>query len=159
MANLLNNCTFMGRLTRDPEVSSIPTSNGELTKVRFSLAVDRAVRKGQQKETDFINFSAIGPKAEFISKYFTKGKPMFVNATFRTYKVEKNGQTTYGYDFDVQDVQFVLQDSSQNAGANQSYQAPAQQQSTPKPQSAKPDFDASAFGGDFLVDANEFPFF
>lgn len=157
MANLLNNCTFMGRLTRDPEVSSIPTSNGELTKVRFSLAVDRAVRKGQQKETDFINFSAIGPKAEFISKYFSKGKPMFVNACFRTYKVEKNGQTTYGYDFDVQDVQFVLQDSSQNAGAQSSSAAP--QTSAPKPQPKTPDFDASAFGGDFLVDANEFPFF
>lgn len=157
MANLLNNCTFMGRLTRDPEVSSIPTSNGAMTKVRFSLAVDRAARKGQQKETDFINFSAIGTKADFISKYFTKGKPMLVNATFRTYKVEKNGQTTYGYEFDVQDAQFVLQDSTQgNGGApanNGGYQA------QPKPQATQtPDFDTSAFGGDFLVDADELPF-
>ena len=83
---------------------------------------------------------------------------MLVNATFRTYKVEKNGQTTYGYEFDVQDAQFVLQDSTQgNGGApahnNNNYQAPAK----PKASQAL-DFDTSAFGGDFLVDANELPF-
>lgn len=69
---MLNRITLMGRLTRDPELRR--TQSGTAV-TSFSLAVDRDF-KGQngEKETDFIDIVAWRSTAEFVSKYFTKGR-------------------------------------------------------------------------------------
>lgn len=69
---MLNKIILMGRLTRDPELRR--TQSGTAV-TSFSLAVDRDF-KGQngQKETDFIEVVAWKNTAEFVSKYFTKGR-------------------------------------------------------------------------------------
>ena len=69
---MLNRIILMGRLTRDPELRR--TQNG-IAVTSFSLAVDRDY-KGQsgEKETDFIDIVAWRQTAEFVSKYFTKGR-------------------------------------------------------------------------------------
>lgn len=69
---MLNRIVLMGRLTRNPELRS--TGNGTAV-VSFSVAVDRDF-KGQsgEKETDFIDVVAWRNTAEFVSKYFTKGR-------------------------------------------------------------------------------------
>ena len=68
---MLNHITIMGRLTRDPELrhtqSNKPVAN-------FTLAVDRDFSSDGQKETDFIDCVAWKNTAEFVSKYFTKGR-------------------------------------------------------------------------------------
>lgn len=69
---MLNRITLMGRLTRDPELRR--TGNGTAV-ASFTLAVDRDYKdKGSEKETDFIDCVAWRTTAEFVSKYFTKGK-------------------------------------------------------------------------------------
>ena len=69
---MLNKIFLMGRLTRDPELRR--TQSGTPV-ASFALAVDRDF-KGQngEKETDFIDVVAWRNTAEFVSKYFTKGR-------------------------------------------------------------------------------------
>lgn len=69
---MLNEVILMGRLTRDPELRR--TGSGTAV-TSFSLAVDRDF-KGQdgERETDFIDIVAWRSTAEFVSKYFTKGR-------------------------------------------------------------------------------------
>ena len=71
---MLNHIVLMGRLTRDPELrrtgSGIPVAT-------FTLAVDRDFsnnRETGEKETDFIDIVVWRNTAEFVSKYFTKGR-------------------------------------------------------------------------------------
>lgn len=69
---MLNKVFIMGRLTRDPELRR--TQQGTAV-ASFSLAVDRDYKaKGAEKETDFIDIVAWRNTAEFVSKYFSKGR-------------------------------------------------------------------------------------
>lgn len=68
---MLNKIFLMGRLTRDPELRK--TSAG-VSVCSFSIAVDRDYKKGGEKETDFIDIVAWRSTADFVSKYFTKGR-------------------------------------------------------------------------------------
>ena len=74
---MLNHITIMGRLTRDPELRR--TQSGTAV-TSFSLAVDRDF-KGQdgEKETDFIDCVAWRGTAEFVSRYFAKGRMAVVD--------------------------------------------------------------------------------
>ena len=70
---MLNHIILMGRLTRDPELRRTGTG---VPVASFSIAVDRDFggREGGEKETDFIDIVAWRNTAEFVSKYFTKGR-------------------------------------------------------------------------------------
>lgn len=70
---MLNHVTLMGRLTRDPELRR--TQSGTAV-TSFTLAVDRDFKDKDtgEKETDFIDVVAWRQTAEFVSKYFTKGR-------------------------------------------------------------------------------------
>ena len=69
---MLNHIVIMGRLTRDPELRR--TGSGTAV-TSFSLAVDRDFKPQiGEKETDFIDIVAWRSTAEFVSKYFTKGR-------------------------------------------------------------------------------------
>ena len=69
---MLNKIILMGRLTRDPELRR--TQSGTAV-TSFSLAVDRDFKsQGGEKETDFIDIVAWRNTAEFVSRYFTKGR-------------------------------------------------------------------------------------
>ena len=69
---MLNKIILMGRLTRDPELRR--TGSGTAV-TSFSLAVDRDFKsQAGEKETDFIDVVAWRNTAEFVSRYFTKGR-------------------------------------------------------------------------------------
>lgn len=69
---MLNRVIIMGRMTKDPELKR--TASGASV-TSFTVAVDRDF-KGQsgEKETDFIDVVAWRNTAEFVSRYFTKGR-------------------------------------------------------------------------------------
>lgn len=75
---MLNHIVLMGRLTRDPELRR--TGSG-IAVASFTLAVDRdfGSRDSGEKETDFIDIVAWRNTAEFVSKYFTKGRMAVVS--------------------------------------------------------------------------------
>ena len=69
---MLNRVVLMGRLTRDPALRR--TQSGTAV-ASFSLAVDRDFKsQSGEKETDFIDIVAWRNTAEFVSKYFAKGR-------------------------------------------------------------------------------------
>ena len=70
---MLNKIFLMGRLTRDPELRRTQTGTPVAS---FSLAVDRDFRNRDsgEKGVDFIDVVAWRNTAEFVSKYFTKGR-------------------------------------------------------------------------------------
>lgn len=69
---MLNKIFIMGRLTRDPELRR--TQNGTAV-TSFTLAVDRDFKNTDgTKDTDFIDVVAWRNTAEFVSKYFSRGR-------------------------------------------------------------------------------------
>ena len=75
---MLNHIVLMGRLTKDVELRH--TGNG-VAVASFSIAVDRdfSGKESGEKETDFIDIVAWRNTAEFVSKYFTKGRMAVVS--------------------------------------------------------------------------------
>lgn len=73
---MLNRIIIMGRLTRDPELRRTQGGNAV---TGFTLAVDRDFKNADGgKETDFIEVVAWRNTAEFVAKYFTKGRTAVV---------------------------------------------------------------------------------
>ena len=70
---MLNNVALMGRLVRDPELRRTQTGTAVSS---FTLAVDRDFKDKEtgEKKADFINVVAWRSTAEFVSRYFTKGR-------------------------------------------------------------------------------------
>ena len=74
---MLNRITIMGRLVRDPELRQ--TGSGTAV-TSFSIACDRDFKsQSGEKETDFIDVVAWRSTAEFVSKYFTKGRAAVID--------------------------------------------------------------------------------
>ena len=75
---MLNHITIMGRLTHNPEMR---TTQSGVAVASFTLAVDRDFggKDGGEKQTDFIDCTAWRHTAEFVSKYFTKGRMAVVS--------------------------------------------------------------------------------
>ena len=73
---MLNHISIMGRMTKDPELRRTPTG---VPVASFTLAVDRDFKeKNGEKETDFIDCVAWRNTAEFVEKYFGKGRMAIV---------------------------------------------------------------------------------
>ena len=70
----MNKVVLCGRLTKDPEIRQ----SGEMFIAKYSLAVDRKVSKGEEKQTDFLNCVCFGKTAEFAEKYLHKGMKMLI---------------------------------------------------------------------------------
>lgn len=69
---MLNSITLMGRMTKDPELRR--TESG-LAVTSFSLACERDYApQGGEREIDFIDVVCWRSTAEFVEKYFTKGR-------------------------------------------------------------------------------------
>jgi len=82
MANL-NKVMLIGNLTRDPELRVTPKGTAICT---FSLAVNRKFRDesgADREEVTYVDIEAWGKAGENISKYCTKGRPLFVEGRLR----------------------------------------------------------------------------
>ena len=86
----MNLIVLKGRLTADPEIKAVGANQ---TKVcNFSIAVNRRFEKDK---ADFINCQAWGNTAEFIAKYFSKGKEMSLTGELHIDQHEENGAKKY----------------------------------------------------------------
>ena len=118
---MLNRVILMGRLTADPELKK---TNSDISVTSFSLAVDRNYGKGADRQTDFINCVAWRQTAEFISRYFSKGRLMAVEGSLqvRNY-VDRNENKRQAVEVVVDQAYFA--DSKNATSASDSYSAPA----------------------------------
>ena len=101
---MLNNLTLMGRLTADPELRTTTTGKSVAS---FTLAVDRNYNPSGEKKTDFFNCVAWGNTADFVTRYFTKGKLMAVRAEMQSRSYENSeGRKVTVWEAIVQEVHF-----------------------------------------------------
>lgn len=113
---MLNHITIMGRLVRDPELRK--TQSG-VSVVSFTVAVDRDFKNGDEKVTDYIDCTAWRGQADFISKFFTKGKAIVVDGSLNSRKwQDKDGNNRVSWEVQVQNVYFA--DSKRNDDGQQS---------------------------------------
>lgn len=113
----MNQATVLGRLTRDPDIKV--TQSG-MTVARFTLAVDRPHKKGQQGVTDWIRCVAFGHTAEAIGNYVYKGQRLLVEGEIHTGSyTDKNGQKVNTTDVAVNHAEFI----EKRENTQQSYQA------------------------------------
>jgi len=103
---MLNHITIMGRLTRDPELRY---TQSQTPVASFTLAVDRdfGSRDGGEKQTDFIDCVAWRQTAEFVSKYFTKGRMAVASGRLQSRKwQDREGNNRTSWEVVVDNVYF-----------------------------------------------------
>lgn len=101
----MNAAIILGRLTRDPVIKA--TQSG-MTIARFTLAVNRLNKKGQNPEADFINCVAFGKAADVIGNYVYKGQRLLVEGRIQTGSyTSKNGEKKYTTEISVNRAEFI----------------------------------------------------
>jgi len=112
---MLNKCIVMGRMTKDPELRR--TGNGTPV-TSFSLACDRDFKDKQsgEKATDFIDVVAWRNTAEFVSKYFGKGRMVVAEGRLQIREWMKDGQKRRSAEILADNVYFA--DSRPAEGCN-----------------------------------------
>ena len=102
---MLNKAILMGRITRDPELRYTPNNVAVCT---FTVAIDRRfVRQGEERQADFINVVAWRQQAEFVAKYFTKGRMINVVGSIQTRSWDdQNGTKRYATEVIADEINF-----------------------------------------------------
>ena len=128
----MNKVVLIGRMARDPEVR-YSQNDTSMAIARFSLAVDRRRSANNQdgQSADFISCVAFGRTAEFIEKYFTKGRRIGVYGHIQTGSyTNKEGAKVYTTDVVVDEAEFV-ESRGDNTASDSGFTAPAQNQAAP----------------------------
>ena len=120
----MNNVALIGRLTRDPEERY--TSETQMAVARFSVAIDRPVRAGGEKQADFPNVVVFGKQAENCERFLRKGRLVGIQGRIQTGKyTNKDGATVYTTEVVANNVEFL-----DWGDRNERSDRPAQQQAS-----------------------------
>ena len=99
---MINKVILMGRLTKDPELRY---TNNKTPVCSFTIAVNNGY--GEKQQTDFINCVAWNKTAEFVTKYFAKGKMIIVIGRIATRSWEtQDGKRAYATEVIANEVNF-----------------------------------------------------
>lgn len=103
---MLNRVILMGRITQDLEVRQTPAGASVLS---FTVAVERNFRgQNGERQTDFINCVAWRQQADFIGRYFSKGRMIALEGNLRTRTYDdKNSTRHYVTEVFVDNVSFT----------------------------------------------------
>lgn len=102
----MNNVVLIGRLTRDPDARIAASS--QMTVARFTLAIDRIVAAGKERQTDFPSVVAFGKTAEICERFLRKGKQVAVQGRIQTGSYQnKDGNTVYTTDVVADRVELI----------------------------------------------------
>lgn len=138
MLNSANICIFEGRISKEPQYSTVQFGQETVEKALFSIAVDRALSQQQRqkakagdqsvKTCDFIPCSLLGAQVATLRQYFPVGKSIRVIGHYTEYQTmdQQTGQKKYGHMFEIDNIGFAVQDSK-NLQQGGGQQAPAQQ--------------------------------
>lgn len=133
----MNLVIISGNLTNDPEVRYTQGMEPQAV-ATFNVAVDRPVRQGAAKQTDFPRCTAFGKQAENCERYLKKGRKVLIRGRIQTGSyTNKDGATIYTTDVIADSVEFMDKAPQQQGYAQQSYQQPAPQQGYAQPQPAQ----------------------
>ena len=136
----MNKVILMGRLTRDPEVRYTSGENS-LAIARYTLAVDRKIRKDGDATADFIPCVVFGRSAEFVEKYFRKGLKITIAGRIQTGSyTNRDGQKVYTTEVVVEDQEFAESKASSDSYAASHPRTSAPEASMPNPGAAAEGF-------------------
>ena len=121
----MNSVVLIGRLARDPELSYTP--NTQTAVCRFTLAVDRPRRQGEDQGADFLRITVCGRQAETCDRYLSKGRQAAGHGRIETgsYK-NREGVTVYTTDIIADRVEFLGGGNGGGQGQGGSYQSQSQ---------------------------------
>ena len=146
----MNKVILIGNLTRDPQLRTVNTANGEVSVCSFGIAVNR--RQGRnaqngQEQTDFFNITAWRQLGELCSRYLQKGRKVCVTGqvSCRTYQAQ-DGTTRASLEVTADDIEFLSSRSDDQAAGAYTPAAPA----APAPTAQNNGFQA--------VETDELPF-
>lgn len=138
----MNKVILMGRLTRDPEVRYSQGDNATAI-ARFTLAVDRRIKRDNEASVDYINCVSFGRSAEFAEKYFHKSTKIVIAGRIQAGSyTNKDGQKVYTTDIVIEEQDFAESKaaSQQNNSGNAQNASNNQQTQQPKPQTSPDGF-------------------
>lgn len=155
----LNSVTLIGRVVGPPELRYTP---GGKAVAQFTLAVDRRVSKGSEKECDFIPIVAWEKLAEICNQYLSKGKPIAVQGGLRTRKYEtQDGQKRTAFEVVIHEMQMLSTGEGGGQGQGQGVNNQAgmsRNGENPRPAAKSPSgWGSTGFGADDLS-VDEIPF-
>lgn len=161
---MLNKVILMGRLTADPELRQTPSG---VSSCRFTVAIDRPYKSKEtgEKQADFIRVTTWRQQAEFVSRYFSKGRMIIVEGSLRNNDyTDQNGVKHYSMDVQADNVSFGESKSAGAAnsitGGSSNFQQPQQTQQAPA--QSQPAEETVSLGdlGDFeeILSDGEVPF-
>ncbi|MCX4357476.1 MAG: single-stranded DNA-binding protein [Oscillospiraceae bacterium] len=155
----MNKVIMMGRICNDLELKITPSGTNVCS---FRIAVDRNYQvKGEEKKTDFFNVVAWRTAAEFVTRYFAKGRMILIEGEMQTRQyTDKNGNPATWYEIIADKLHFTGEKNNNGSAqeppplppeppqyANKN--APPEQPSS-EPSQSSPDFAAT--------DNDEYPF-
>ncbi len=110
-----NKVIMIGNLVADPELKQTPNGVAVTT---FRIAVGRRfTRQGEQQQTDFFDIVAWRQTAEFVTRFFTKGRPILVCGSLQTRSWnDQNGNKRISYEIVADECSFVDSRSSNGGG-------------------------------------------
>lgn len=113
---MYNKVIMMGRIVNDPELKTTPQG---VSVCSFRIAVDRRFQtKGEEKKSDFFNVVAWRQQAEFVSRYFGKGRMIMVDGELNTRQyTDKNGNPSTWYEIVADRISFTGEAKQQGGGA------------------------------------------
>lgn len=145
----MNNVALVGRLTKDVEFR---TTAGDKTFAMFTVAVNRPFKNKETNEydADFIRCKAFGTTAEFVAKYFGKGKPIGITGWIQTGSyTDKNGNQVFSTDVMVDKAEFV--GSKNDNGNYDSAKNTALQKKNASQANSEPEYEDAS-------DSDDYPF-
>ncbi len=102
----MNSVVLIGRLTRDPEIRY--TAGTQMAVATFTVAIDRPVRAGAEKQTDFPRVTVFGKQAENCERFLAKGRLVGIQGRIQTGSyTNKDGATVYTTDVVADRVEFL----------------------------------------------------
>ena len=104
----INHITIVGRLVRDPELKTIPTSGNSVINVDIATSRTWYDQEKQKKEkTEFHKVVAYGKTAEIMNQYLTKGQLVGIEGRLetRTWEGKKDGIKRYSTEIIVERMQ------------------------------------------------------
>jgi single-strand DNA-binding protein len=138
---MYNRVILMGRICHDLELKTTPNGVPVLS---FKIAVDRNYQvKGEDRKADFFNVVAWRSNAEFISRYFYKGRMILLDGELQTRQyIDKNNVTRDIVEIIVDHASFTGEPKAQPQGDSygqgnyQGYRNQNQGGYAPQPQAA-----------------------
>lgn len=118
----MNKVIMMGRIVNDLELKTSPQG---INVCSFRIAVDRNFQKrGEDRKSDFFNIVAWRQNAEFVTKYFGKGRMILVEGEMNTRQyTDKNGNPNTWYEIVADRLYFTGEKN--NGGGNTNYAPPS----------------------------------